>query len=172
MSHGDWWRFQQGKQTVPEHPRQWVSLCQQVALKRGCHITKVEEQVARWAGVYLRQEGPCQTSPNCATCRIQVHCRWAQEETAPRDVELAWQAQDFQGVSTQQLIKALIPTLNLPEESGQTKEGSLLRRAEGWSVQQWQQQSENAFRETQLLLELCRRHGEERLQPGETFHNS
>ena len=167
-----WWRFEQGKQTVPEHPRQWVSLCQQVALKRGCQIIKVEEQVARWAGVHLRQEGPCQTSPNCATCRIRGHCRWAQEEKAPRDVELAWQAQDFQGVSTQQLIEALIPTLNLPEEPGQAKEGSLLRRVEGWSVQQWQQQSENAFRETHLLLELCRRHGEERLQPGETFHNS
>ena len=55
-----WWRFQQGKQTVPEHPRQWVSLCQQVALKQGCPITKVEEQVAQWAGVHLRQEGPCQ----------------------------------------------------------------------------------------------------------------
>ena len=37
---------------------------------------------------------------------------------------------------------------------------------------EWQQQSEKAFRETQLLLELCRRHGEERLQPGETFQNS
>jgi len=88
---------------------------------------------------------PLPTSPNCATCRIQVHCRWAQEETAPSDLELAWQAQDFQEVSTQQLIEVLIPTLNLPEESRQTKEGSLLRRLEVWSVQQWQQQSEKAF---------------------------
>ena len=70
-----------------------------------------------------------------------MHCRWAQAETPPSDVELAWQAQDFQGISTQQLIEALILTLNLPEESEQTKEGSLLRRVEGWSVQQWQQQS-------------------------------
>ena len=101
-----------------------------------------------------------------------MHCRWAHEETPPSDVELAWQAQDSQGTSTQQLIEALIPTLNLPEESRQTKEGCLLRGAEGWSVQQRQQQSEKAFRETQLLLELCRRHGEERLQPGGTFHNS
>ncbi|MDG2198112.1 MAG: hypothetical protein P8O70_14770 [SAR324 cluster bacterium] len=93
-----------------------MSLCQQVALKRGCQITKVEDQVAQWAGVHLCQEGPCQTSPNCATCRIQVHCLWAQEETAPSDVELAWQAQDFQGVST--------------------KGRSLLRRVESWSVQQ------------------------------------
>ena len=92
-------------------------------------------------GLHLRQEGPCQTSPNCAKCRIQLHCWWAQEETSPNDVELAWQAQDFQGASTQQLIEALIPTLNLPEESWQTKEGCLLRGVEGWSVQQWQQQS-------------------------------
>ena len=70
------------------------------------------------------------------------------------------------------MIEALIPTLNLPEESWQTKEGCLLRRVESWSIQQWQQQSEKAFRETQLLLELCRLHGEERLQLGETFHNS
>ena len=96
-----WWRFQQGKQPLPEHPRQWVSLCQQVAQERDCQITKVEEPVARWVGVHLRQEGPCQTSPNCATGRIQLHCRWAQEETSPNDVELAWQAQDFQGASTQ-----------------------------------------------------------------------
>ena len=121
--------------------RRWVSLCQQVAQKRDCQINKVEAQVARWAGIHLCQEGPCQTSPNCATCRIQVHCRWAQEETPPSDVELAWQAQDFQGTSTPQLIEALIPTLNLPEESRHTKEGCLLRGAEGWSVQQWQQQS-------------------------------
>ena len=101
-----------------------------------------------------------------------MHYRWAQEENPPSDVELAWQAQDFQGASTQHLIEALIPTLNIPEESGQTKEGCLLRRVESWSIQQWQQQSEKDFRETQLLLELCRRHGEERLQPGETFHDS
>ena len=54
-----WWRFQQVKQPLPEYPRRWVSLCQQVAQERDCQINKVEAQVARWAGVYLRQEGPC-----------------------------------------------------------------------------------------------------------------
>lgn len=67
-----WWRFQQGKQTVPEHPRQWVSLCQQVALKQGCPITKVEEQVTQWAGVHLRQEGPCQQVPTAQ--RVEFKC--------------------------------------------------------------------------------------------------
>ena len=41
----------------------------------------------------------------------------------PSDVELAWQAQDFQGTSTQQLIEALIPTLNLPESHGRQRKG-------------------------------------------------
>ena len=54
-----WWRFQQVKQPLPKYLRRWVSLCQQVAQERDCQINKVEAQVARWAGVYLRQEGSC-----------------------------------------------------------------------------------------------------------------
>ena len=67
-----WWRFQQVKQPLPEYPRRWVSLCQQVAQERDYQINKVEAQVARWAGVYLRQEGSAKQVPTAQ--RVEFKC--------------------------------------------------------------------------------------------------
>ena len=90
-----WWRFQQGKQPLPEHPRCGFHFVQ-VAQERDCPITKVEEWSHDGREYIWRQGRPL---PNQSQLRNVSNSSALPVGSGgpPSDVELAWQAQDFQG---------------------------------------------------------------------------
>ena len=167
-----WWRFQHGPQPLPEHPREWVRLCQQASRHLEREVSEIEARIREWAGTSRRFQGPCRVVPECDQCSLRSDCAWPSQAVSGDSVDLAWQAQQLNTVKTLSLLRELVPQLRLPSEWEDSAEGSPLRRLEGWSAAEWQTQAEEATRQAQLLLELCRRHGEERLQPGEAFRSS
>ncbi|MBI4083825.1 MAG: DNA repair protein RadC [Candidatus Lambdaproteobacteria bacterium] len=181
-----WSRYQEGRFDPPlsvESLRQWQALCwssgdgerDEAAPHRAAF------RAAAFGGAYraLHLEGVCGEVPRCGECPLRDECRWARSPRRIEEGAAALRVRARNGRldlwSLQELLALLFPAPG-PAPTGWAWLGEQPLRALGEAspaaLESKLGPGPPSAVQIQALLELCKRHNEERIEPGAVLNTA
>lgn len=172
-----WSRFTLGELPEAETtPVTWFKHCAESENAEGAALF-ANTQASAFSGElsHLGIPGYCGSIPQCEACPLQNDCLWFKKPPSSDSIEDLIQNQTLERIPLTELLAVLFetPVADLKLLEPYLHSGSALRNMEAKIRELGKTNTDTSVpQKINLLLEVCRRYGEERMTPGKLFRHS